>query len=70
MHDAISCTYADVRPTTLSFEEAVAKVKGALEVEGFGVLCLIDIRAKLREKLGIEFPEYVHRNQNSVEAHV
>jgi uncharacterized protein (DUF302 family) len=59
MQDAISCAYGDVRPTTLSFEEAVAKVEGALKVEGFGVLCQIDIRAKLKEKLGIDFPKYI-----------
>lgn len=59
MQNSMSCTYGDVRPTTLRFEEAVAKVEGALKVEGFGVLCQIDIRAKLNEKLGIEFPKYI-----------
>jgi uncharacterized protein (DUF302 family) len=43
----------------LSFEEAVAKVEEALKTEGFGVLCLIDICDKLKEKLDIDFPSYV-----------
>ena len=59
MQNSNACAYGDVRPTTLSFEDAVAKVEGALKVEGFGVLCMIDIRAKLKEKLGIDFPKYV-----------
>lgn len=59
MQNSMSCAYGDVRPTTLRFEEAVTKVEGALKAEGFGVLCLIDIRAKLKEKLGVEFPKYV-----------
>lgn len=59
MQNSIPCAYGDVRPTNLSFEEAVAKVESALKAQGFGVLCQIDIRAKLKEKLGIDFPKYV-----------
>ena len=51
--------YGYVRQTQLPFEEAVARIEAALKVEGFGVLCQIDIQAKLREKLGVEFPKYV-----------
>ena len=54
-----ACTYGDVRATKLSFVETVAKVEEALKAEGFGVLCTIDIRSKLKEKLGIDFPRYV-----------
>ena len=59
MKTPAACTYGDVRATKLSFDEAVAKVEEALKTEGFGVLCLIDIRAKLKEKLGVDFPRYV-----------
>ncbi|HVA71649.1 MAG TPA: DUF302 domain-containing protein [Candidatus Limnocylindrales bacterium] len=51
--------YGDVRTTNLPFDEAVAQVDEALKNEGFGVLCRIDIQAKLKEKLGIDFPGYV-----------
>lgn len=52
-------TYGHVRRVNLGFDEAVAKLEGALKSEGFGVLCQIDIRAKMKEKLGVEFPRYV-----------
>lgn len=35
------------------------RARKALGVEGFGVLCEIDIHGKLKEKLGVEFPDYV-----------
>ncbi len=52
-------TYGDVRQTKLSFDEAVSQLEAALKKEGFGVLCQIDIQAKLKEKLGVESPRYV-----------
>ena len=42
--------------TTLSFADAVARVREELPKEGFGVLTEIDIQAKLRERLGVEVP--------------
>ena len=51
--------YGDVRTTELSFEEAVAQLEVSLKKQGFGVLCQIDLQAKLKEKLGIEFSRYV-----------
>ena len=41
------------------FEEAVAKVRGALKDEGFGVLTEIDVTATMREKLGADIEDYV-----------
>lgn len=35
------------------------RARKALGVEGFGVLCEIDIRGKLKEKLGVDFRNYV-----------
>jgi uncharacterized protein (DUF302 family) len=40
--------------TDLPFEEAVARCRAELGAVGFGVLTEIDIRAKLREKLGVD----------------
>jgi uncharacterized protein (DUF302 family) len=51
--------YGYVREVALPFDEAVTEMEAALKAEGFGVLCNIDIQAKLREKLGVEFPRYV-----------
>ena len=59
MNIPAQCTYGDVRITKLSFDDAVATLEGALKAEGFGVLCMIDIRAKLKEKLGVDFPPYL-----------
>jgi uncharacterized protein (DUF302 family) len=54
-----SLAYGYVRSVRLPFEDAVAKTEAALKTEGFGVLCAIDIQAKLKEKLGVDFPRYV-----------
>ncbi len=59
MKNPAACAYGNVRATNLHFDEAVAALEDALKAEGFGVLCLIDIRAKLKEKLGVDFPRYV-----------
>ena len=43
----------------LPYQEAVEKARVALKDEGFGVLCEIDLKEKLKEKLGVEFRKYV-----------
>ena len=40
------------------FDEVVETTVAALEDEGFGVLCDIDVRATFAEKLGEEFRQY------------
>lgn len=40
------------------FDDAVAKITEALKTEGFGVLTEIDMQAKLKEKLGVDFKKY------------
>lgn len=52
-------SYGDVRQTKLSFDEAMSQLEEALKKEGFGVLCQIDIQAKLKEKLGVDSPRYM-----------
>ena len=37
-----------------SFEETLARTEEALEREGFGILCRIDVQAKLKSKLGVD----------------
>ena len=55
----LGTTYTLSETTTSSFEEAVERVRTELKAEGFGVLCEIDVRTTLREKLGIEREPYV-----------
>lgn len=51
--------YTLTRTTALPLAEALARVREELKAEGFGVLCEIDVRATLKEKLGVEADAYV-----------
>jgi uncharacterized protein (DUF302 family) len=50
--------YGFSKTIDLPFEEAVEKTREALKSEGFGVLSEIDIKEKLKEKLGVDFRRY------------
>lgn len=43
----------------LPYADAVERIKAALREEGFGVLTEVDVRATMREKLDVEFRDYV-----------
>jgi uncharacterized protein (DUF302 family) len=51
--------YGFIKTVDLPYAEAVEKARAALKEEGFGVLCEIDIKEKLKEKLGVDFRNYV-----------
>jgi uncharacterized protein (DUF302 family) len=59
MKEGIDVGYGYGRTLELSFESAVQRAKESLKSEGFGVLCEIDIKAKLKEKLGVDFANYL-----------
>lgn len=50
--------YGLVKTITLPFDEAVERTRSVLQDEGFGVLTEIDIKAKFKEKLDLEFKKY------------
>ena len=53
-------TTTDIRTTTsLSMEDAEARLREALKAEGFGILTEIDVKATLRAKLGEDVPAQV-----------
>jgi uncharacterized protein (DUF302 family) len=51
--------YGFVKELELGFDEAKKKVVDELKKEGFGVLSEIDVQAKFKEKLGVDFRRYV-----------
>ena len=42
----------------MPFEMAIEQVTSALKAEGFGVLTEIDVKATLKQKLGLDFKRY------------
>jgi uncharacterized protein (DUF302 family) len=51
--------YGFKREFDIPFDEAVERTRTALANHGFGVLCEIDIKAKLKEKLGVDLDDYL-----------
>jgi uncharacterized protein (DUF302 family) len=51
--------YGFSKTLDVPYANAVEKVRAALKEEGFGVLSEIDIKDKLKEKLGVDFRNYV-----------
>lgn len=51
--------YGIRRDTTFTYDEAVARVRTALQRQGFGVLTEIDVAATMEAKLGLTMAPYV-----------
>lgn len=58
MIESQTLAYGYARSLEMPFAEVVERAREALKAQGFGVLCEIDIKEKLREKLGVEFRNY------------
>ncbi len=54
-----SASYGFGTTLSMSYEEAVPRVKEALKTEGFGVLTEIDVQRTMHEKLGAEMEPYI-----------
>ena len=50
--------YAFQTVTEMGFEETIEKVTELLQVEGFGVLTEIDLKATLKKKIDIDYKPY------------
>ena len=51
--------YGISKTVDLSYEEALARVREALQEQGFGVLTEIDVKGTLKNKLQVDFRRYV-----------
>ncbi|UCG91270.1 MAG: DUF302 domain-containing protein [candidate division WOR-3 bacterium] len=50
--------YGFLKKVDLSFDDTLVKIEGELGKEGFKILTKIDVQAKFKEKLNIDFPKY------------
>ena len=51
--------YGYGRSVDLPFHQAIERIIETLKEEGFGVLSRIDVHEKMKEKLGVDFGNYV-----------
>ncbi len=51
--------YSYKRQVTLSYEEAVKKLREELQKQGFGVLTEINVKETLKKKLNVDFDNYI-----------
>jgi uncharacterized protein (DUF302 family) len=55
----LATSYTLNTTSDLEFAEAVERARQELKTEGFGVLCDIDVKATLKDKLGVDGDPYV-----------
>ena len=58
-HDKVAGSIGYGRRLEVPFSHALERARKALQAEGFGVLCEIDVRDKMKEKLGVDFCNYI-----------
>lgn len=51
--------YGFTKELDIPFETVVEQVREALKKEGFGILTEIDVREKMKEKLGVDMNKYI-----------
>ena len=51
--------YAFTKELNIPYETVIALVRDSLKKEGFGVLTEIDVKGKMKEKLGINMNKYI-----------
>ena len=51
--------YGFTKELDIPYEAVIEEITAALKNEGFGILTEINIKEKLKEKLGIEFRKYI-----------
>jgi uncharacterized protein (DUF302 family) len=51
--------YGFTKELNIAFETVVEQVREALKKEGFGILTEIDVREKMKEKLGVDMNKYI-----------
>jgi uncharacterized protein (DUF302 family) len=54
-----TCNYGFGRTLDIPYDEAVALTRAALKKQGFGIMSEIDVRARMAENLGVDFPPYI-----------
>jgi uncharacterized protein (DUF302 family) len=55
----MATSYGISKTVDAPFVDTVARAREALQSEGFGVLCDIDVKATMKQKLGIERDDYL-----------
>jgi len=52
-------SYGYSKEVDISFDEAIDKVREKLKEQGFGVLTEIDVKKTLKEKLDVDYEDYI-----------
>jgi uncharacterized protein (DUF302 family) len=51
--------YGFTKEMDIPYEKAIEQVREALKKEGFGILTEIDVREKMKDKLGVDMKKYI-----------